>query len=223
MIPPNRLSRRNALLLAAAIQLSFLGCLPQPVDDGQGTGLIGQTPEQVHRAADAPEKTAVAVDAGGPGKLQVPWENRKETSEPPLPDEDTEDRVRDLFKGLSRSRPDAIDRWFVPLAVLTRLKDMHMSTPAEHDRAVRSLHNELLARSRGRLARLLGRNAFGTATFESIELGACRFVAPGADFNRLAYWNCEKNTVYYHAEGDRKSLTVRRLINWGRSWYVLEW
>ncbi|PKN23046.1 MAG: hypothetical protein CVU65_14495 [Deltaproteobacteria bacterium HGW-Deltaproteobacteria-22] len=215
----------SALLAGGVAILTLLasGCLPKPADDGQGAGLIGQTPDQIRRATDSPDPAAVVAEASGPGKNPIPWENRKETSEPPLPDEDTEDRVRDLFKGLTQSRPDAIERWFVPLVVLTKIKDMHMSSPAEQDRAVRSLHADLLSRSRDRLARMLGRRAFGTATFESLELGACRFVGPGTDFNRLAYWTCEKNTVYYHVDGDRKTLTVRRLINWGRSWYVMEW
>ncbi|PKN47617.1 MAG: hypothetical protein CVU59_02285 [Deltaproteobacteria bacterium HGW-Deltaproteobacteria-17] len=207
----------------AFLSLTVSGCLPAPADDGQGTGLIGQTPDQLRRATDTPDPDTKVAQAAGAGKNPIPWENRKETSEPPLPDEDTEDRVREVFKGLARSRPDAIERWFVPLPVLTKIKDMHMASPDEQDRAVRSLHADLLARSRDRLARMLGRRAFGTATFESLELGACRFVGPGTDFNRLAYWTCEKNTVYYHVDGERKTLTVRRLINWGRSWYVLEW
>ena len=215
-------NRRLLHWLAAVIWSLIAGCLPPSADDGQGTGLIGQTTEQV-QLADAPDPAVVTADMGAPVKNLVPWENRKETSAPPLPDEDTEDRVRDVFKGLSQNRPEAIDRWFVPLAILAKIKDMHLATPAEQERAVRSLHSDQLARSRERLGRLLGRRPFGAATFESIELGACHFVAPGTDFNRLSYWICEKNTVYYHTEGDRKTLTVRKLINWGRSWYVMEW
>jgi len=209
-----------ALFLSVPL-LFFARCVPEPVDDGQGTGHIGQAPDPAVTAPGGPRPPEARLP-GSPAD-PVPWENRKETSAPPLPDEDTEDRVRDLFRGLSRSRPDALDRWFVPLPILARIKDMHMGTPEEQDRAVRSLHAGALARGRDRLARLTGRRPFASATFESIELGECRFVPPGADFNRLAHWSCEKNTVYYHADGDRRSLTVRRLINWGRSWYVLEW
>jgi hypothetical protein len=210
----------RAFVGALVLVLAMVSCVPEPVDDGRGTGVIG---EPVEAATPAPGARAAAEpDMAGPVAAPVPWENRKETSAPPIPDEDTEDRVREVFKGLSQKRADALARWFVPLPVLARIKDLRLATPEEQERAVASLHAEALTRGRGRLARLIERRGFTAATCESIELGECRFVPPGADFNRLAHWSCEKNTVYYHADGDRKTLTVRRLINWGRSWYVLE-
>lgn len=220
MSPPARRPTPRALVRALLLALAMAACVPEAADDGRGTGVIGAPPGTV---AEAPGAAAAPSDMAGPVAAPVPWENRKETSAPPIPDEDTEDRVREMFKGLSSGRADALARWFVPLPILARLKDMHLATPEEQERAVASLHTEALTRGRGRLARLIERRGFTSATFESIELGECRFVPPGADFNRLAHWSCEKNTVYYHADGDRRSLTVRRLINWGRSWYVLEW
>ena len=198
------------------------GCAPAASDDGTGTGLIGQTPEQIRNLMETEEKETNQT-ATGPAQNPVPWENRKETSEPPLPDEDTEDRVRELFKAMKIKAPDALERWYLPLDIAMRIKDMHMGSPTEEQRAVRSWHAGQLTRSRNRFSRLISGNPFDLATFESIELGTCRFVQAGADFNRLAYWNCEKNLVYYHVEGERKHFTVRQLINWGRSWYVREW
>lgn len=221
MSPPARRPAWPCVALGLLLPLWLsAGCVPEPLDDGRGTGVLG---EPVEAAAASPGARGAAPAEMGPVAAPVPWENRKETSAPPIPDEDTEDRVRELFKGLAGGRADALGRWFVPLQVLARIKDMHLGTPEEQERAVASLHAEAFARGRDRLARLLARRPLSTATFESIELGECRFVPPGADFNRLAHWSCEKNTVYYHADGDRRSLTVRRLINWGRSWYVLEW
>ncbi len=209
-------------LLFLCMGFVLAGCGVHRSDDGFGDGLIGQenepsVPGQSTGGAQGAVGTARA------GESQVPWENRRETSQPPLPDEDTEDRVREMFSELAGGNARGVSRWMIPLELLRRIKDMHMASPEENDRAVQAMHAELSRKSENRARRFLARGRMAQASFESLELGQCRFVPAGRDFNRLAFWLCEKNRIYYHVEGERKSLDVRRLVNWGRTWYLLEW
>ncbi len=211
-------------LFQMALPILLLGsCLPPAADDGQGTGLIGQTPEQIQRILESLPQTPSPEKKKQDPKAAIPWENRRETAEPPLPDEDTEDRIRELFKRLRNRQQDALEAWFIPLEVFLKIKDMHLATPEEGIRAAQRLHAEQLQKSRERLKSLPTRVPVDTATFESVELGTCRFMEAGSDFNRLAFWNCENNRVFFHVEGDRRNFRVRRLINWGRTWHVMEW
>lgn len=215
---------RDALGCLAFGIVLLAGCEVHRTDDGQGDGRIGQAPDlpavQKESESQEPQKTGVGtMTAEG----TVPWENRRETAQPPLPDEDTEDHVREMFAELAAGKPEGVRRWLVPLEKLQSIQDMHMPSPEKNRRAVESLHAELTSRARNRAARFLKRNSMAQASFESLELGQCRFVPAGRDFNRLAFWSCEKNRIYYHVEGDRKALDVNRIINWGRTWYLWEW
>lgn len=198
-------------------------CVRRPADDGFGDGLIGQ--EHAEYASDRKSEVQPHAQAASAGAVEpvVPWENRKETSQPPVPDEDTEDRVREMFAELAAGNPDGVARWMVPIDLFLRIKDMHMPTAAQNERSARELHASLLRESRVRAGRFLARGNARQASFESMEIGDCAFVPVGRDFNRIAYWECRKNRIFYHVEGERKSLVVRRIVNWGRTWHLLEW
>lgn len=211
--------RSRILLIFYIFVLAY--CEVYRTDDGFGDGLIGQTREPLEQQIN--ENAVKQKSFKHSHEDPIPWENLKETAQPPVPNEDTEDHVREMFAKLAKSGPDGVLQWIIPIGIFQRIKNMHMSSFEENQRAVLVLHTELTTRAKRKASRFLTRNPIMQASFESLELGNCSFVPPNKDFNRLAFWSCEKNRIYYHLDGERKNLEIRKLINWGRTWYLLEW
>lgn len=57
-------------------------------------------------------------------------------------------------------------------------------------------------------------------TFESIELGRCKWKDIGTEYNKVAYWSCTGNFVTARSGDQKRRFEIHVLINWGNRWYV---
>ncbi len=63
--------------------------------------------------------------------------------------------------------------------------------------------------------------AKGPWEVDSFKMGYCKWKVKGSEANALPYWSCYKNKVSLkNKTGDRETVEIRVLINWGKDWFV---
>ncbi|MBU1241282.1 hypothetical protein KKF84_05960 [Myxococcota bacterium] len=209
----------------ALVSLVLFSCNPRITDDGQGDGMVGQKPGTYERFVQgkttAPargiKKTSVQKVSAG-----IPQENLVESPNPPLPDLETEDLARLFIGGISSGDAQKAMAFAIPVKLMIRIRDMHMTDLGKAREAARSLARKTRGRIEKKIKKIIKKSKMKEATFESIALGTCRFVAKGDDWNRYAFWRCTGSTLYFHVEGERRFLKLAEMINWGAKWYIVK-
>ncbi|MBU1220706.1 hypothetical protein KKF34_03870 [Myxococcota bacterium] len=146
------------------------------------------------------------------GKPSVPTENLKFSFNPPLPDVESEDHFRQFINALARKAP--------PPSIQVTEEIFRQLWNTGSDEVVRKIYKSQEAKYTKWLGKVSKIKDLGGSIFESIDLGKCIWNKPGENLARYGYWLCKKSRVYYHSGGDRKSLILPDLINWGQHWYL---
>ncbi len=215
---------RDARALMFCWVLALTACNRSMVDDGVGDQMVGQKPgayEAYLKGAPAPAVTGPMKGLPADRTSAVPQENLVESPAPPIPDLETEDLARAFVGGVGRGEHEKAMTFAIPVALMVRIRDMHMTELSRARVAARKLALKTRARIARTVQRLIKRGKMKDATFESIALGSCKFITKGADWNRYAFWRCTGSSLFYHVEGERKSLKIKEMINWGAKWYIV--
>jgi hypothetical protein len=213
---------KTSPFVITVLLFALFSCKPDISDDGRGNMMVGQ--EKGDYQAFFKTKSSVK---GAQNKVlkvafKIPDENLFEPEEPPLPDVDTEEDARTLIDGLSQNNEKFYLSMSVPIDLMERIKDMHLGNKDSERKAARRYAAKLRKGIKTKIKKILKKTSFTGATFESIVLGKCKWVGVQSNWNRYAYWICRSNVVYYHLKGDRKSLKIKKMFNWGKRWFILK-
>ena len=146
----------------------------------------------------------------------IPAENLANLREaPPRPSFAADDeRPRRLFQAIVQDSPDLARDFFFPREAFKHVKAMDESDRywrrlyARFETDIHALHTQTPDLAR--------------AEYDSLELsrrGA--WMRPGEEGNRLPYWAARFNRLFYRVDGERRSLELRVLIQWGERWYLI--
>jgi hypothetical protein len=151
---------------------------------------------------------AVALMTGASGE-GVPRENL-EKGTPPAQGS-AEAGAAMLLEALRTGDPAAAEGFFFPAAAFDMVKELPV--PGRYHRKLVAWYAEDIAAEHPRFAS-------GDWRLERLELGRCRWMEPGTEGNKVAYWSCRRSFVTAR-DGDRtRRFEIRVLINWGDRWYV---
>ncbi|MCU0662380.1 MAG: hypothetical protein MUC50_08665 [Myxococcota bacterium] len=154
---------------------------------------------------------ALAASALSLGALaqDVPEQNLEKGE---LPDASSAQQgARLLLSAASAGDPILARAFFFPAPAFLVLKDA--KNPAGyHELLMRAFDEDVRA-----LAKTLGNEP---CALETLTLGRCRWIVPGAQANKLAYWSCRRTMLKARC-GDRlRTCEIHTLINWADTWYV---
>lgn len=146
------------------------------------------------------------------GKSSIPTENLKFAFNPPLPDVESEDHFRQFINALSGMK--------TPPSIQVTEEIFRQLWNTGSDEVTGKIYKNQEAKYLKWIGKISKIKDLGGSIFESIDLGKCSWNKPGENLARYGYWLCKKSKIYYHSGGDRKSLILPDLINWGQHWYL---
>jgi hypothetical protein len=198
----------------------FTACNPHIEDDGQGNRIVGQKSGEWELFSKNKTETK-KVKISKSNKISIPSENIIESPEPPIPGVDTENRGRIFIKGLKGKSLKNTKQLFIPYKYFSKIKDMHMGDKVKENRALKKLYTKKINKFNKKMKKLFKKKDFSEATFESIIIGKCSWIARDNNWNKIAYWKCSRNRIFYHNDGERKFLKIKHLYNWGKKWFIV--
>ncbi len=184
-----------------------VGCSGPVKDDGRGTRLVGQSPLEYELVA---RKKKDEHQTGGKGRLSLPSLNMTRGSGPPIPDVDTDERARLVVDFLAGRKADP-EGFFIPFRYYRMLHPTHEQT------VLKRLHQRRYKKYINKINKLLRSGRYSGAIYLSFVLDRCRYLTEGS----ASRYECSAH-LELEREGERMHLTFRRVINWGRQWYVLD-
>jgi hypothetical protein len=169
-------------------------------------------------SATPPSSSSVSAPASA-RQVAIPAEN---ASQGPLPDMAPADSMsRRILEAVMKDQPEVAREDFFPEEPFLALKAMPGA--ANYYKQLVREYETALHREHARVKGLLPAGQ----TFEKTPLefvryirGGCRWKAPGAEYNAIAYHSCFKNRIEARLGEKTIEVPVRVVINWGSRWYV---
>ena len=142
--------------------------------------------------------------------VEVPPENQEKGARPALGG--AEAMARKILDAIVKDDPAAVADQFFPAAAFDVLKDM----PKPRD-----YHGQLVKWYVADIHREHERLKGATKVeFDGFNAGRCVWKVIGSEGNKLPYWSCYRNEFHAKVDGQRLSIGLKAMINWGKVWYV---
>lgn len=168
--------------------------------------MIGNHPEKKSAVKKAPE---VAASAAEPQGTRIPKQN---TQKGPMPKKESAlEGSKRLLRAYKTGEINSAMEFFFPAKPFEIVKDS--ANPTKYYKKLMDWYTEDISLESPRLKG-------NDWQVEDIQMGACKWKAPGTEGNKIGYWSCTRNTVTVVAGEKKRRFEIRVLINWGTNWYI---